>query len=168
MNNNDKPKTAPSDEMINQLKEAVKNCDNRTYNRLINQTDWKLASAERLDKAIGIALAFIDIRQAKKLTEIGLAQFPKNEVFMRIWRLFNPPPARVGKPRWQSTSEALDASVNWIQEHADEYERGHWLAVKNGKLIADAPTLKELDKVVELLGGPEILATDSIIQQVIV
>ncbi len=168
MNDNDKSKVAPSDEIISQLKDAAKNRDNRTYNRLIDQVDWKSASAEWLDKAIGITLAFMDMRQAKKLTEIGLTQFPENEVFTRVWRLFNPPPARVGKARWQSTPEALDASMNWIQEHADEYERGHWLAVKNGNLVADAPTLKELDKVIESLGGPEILATDSIIQQVIV
>ncbi len=134
---------------------------------MIDQVDWKLASAERLDKAIGIALAFVDMRRVKQLTEIGLARFPENEVFSRVWRLFNPPPARVGKAKWRSSAEALDNSMEWLQEHAHEYEPGHWLAVKSGQLIAEAPTLNELDEILDTLGGPEIVATDSIVHQVV-
>jgi hypothetical protein len=160
-------KIVPSDEIINQLKETAKNQNNRSYSCLMKQIDWELANAEQLDKAIGVALAYVDMKRAKQLTEIGLEHFPDNQIFIRVWRLFNPPPARVGKTKWRSSIEALDASMNWMEEHADEYERGHWLAVKNGDLVADAPTRHELDKIIESLGGPEILATDSIVQQVI-
>ncbi len=163
----DKLKLAPSDEMINRLKDAANNGDNRNYNRLIDQVDWKLASAKCLDKMIGIALAFVDMRRAKQLTEIGLECFPENEVFLRVWPLFNPPPARVGKAKWRSSAEALDNSMKWVQEHAQEYKPGHWLAVKSGQLIAEAPTLNELDNILDALGGSEIVATNSIVHQVV-
>jgi hypothetical protein len=166
MNDNDKLKIAPTDEIINRLKEAAKNGDNRTYNRLIDQVDWNLASDSVIDQAIDIALAFMDTHRAKHLAEIGHKRFPEHKTLARTWRMFNPPPARVAKSRWRSSPEELQASMDWLREHAREYNPGHWLAVKSGRLIADAPTRKELKKIIDNLGEPEILATNSIVYQV--
>ncbi len=146
-------------ETLNQL-ETVTN--RRDYDWLMNKVDWQSASAEILDKAIGVALAFGDTRQAKQLTQIGLERFPQHEVFTRVWRLFNPPPARVGKPRSQSSIADLDASMKWIQEHAHEYKPGHWLAVKSGQLLAQAPTFNELNQILKTRH-----IVDSIVHQVI-
>lgn len=166
MTHNQQPQITPTDELISQLKATVEQQDNRTYRHLMNQLDWSLASADQLDQAIGVTLALGDTRRARKLTELGRERFPNEDVFARVWRLLNPPPARVVAPRWRSSMSALDASIQWLDQHADEYEPGHWLAVKSGQLVADAPTRQELDKIIESLGGPEILAIDSVIQQV--
>ncbi|GEM_PF-4715610 len=146
-------------ETLNQLKTVT---DHRVYDRLMDKVDWQSASAEILDKAIGVALAFGDTRQAKQLTKIGLERFPQHEIFTRVWRLFSSPPARVGKSRSQSSMADLDASMKWIQEHAREYKPGHWLAVKSGQLLAEAPTFNELNKILKTHH-----IVDSIVYQVI-
>ena len=167
MNSNDKQKITPSGEIIEQLAIMADNRDSRSYRRLMDKVDWRLASSKLLDKGIDMALAFVDMRRAKTLTEIGLERFPKEEIFSRTWLLFNPRPARIVKSRGRSSPEKLQASMDWLREHAGEYEPGYWLAVKAGQLIASAPTLKELDEIIETIGGAKILATNSIVHQVI-
>ncbi len=166
MNDNDKLKIAPSEKIISQLETAADNHDHRSYSRLIDQVDWNLASASVIDQTIDIALAFLDTRRAKRLAEIGHKRFPEHKTLARTWRMFNPRPARVAKSRWRSSPKELQASMDWLREHAREYKPGHWLAVKSGQLIADAPTRKELKKIINKLGEPEILATNSIVYQV--
>jgi hypothetical protein len=38
-----------------------------------------------------------------------------------------------------------------LDEHAHEYPLGHWLAVYNGQLVADAPTRNELGDILDEL-----------------
>ncbi|MEM7537110.1 MAG: hypothetical protein AAF639_33360 [Chloroflexota bacterium] len=168
VNGNGTPLVRPSDGLIQELMETAETQSGRAYRRIMKQTDWYLANADQLDKAISASLAFVDLQQAEHLSKIGLERFPKNNVFIRIQPLFSPAPARVVKRRWEpNTPGALQASAKWIREHNDEYEIGHWLAVKDGELIADAPTLKEFDELIESLGGEEILARNTIVHKVI-
>ncbi|MDM8524516.1 hypothetical protein QUF80_14195 [Desulfococcaceae bacterium HSG8] len=41
--------------------------------------------------------------------------------------------------------------MEWIKQHDNEYQIGHWLAVRPGELVADAPTRDELDKKLSML-----------------
>ena len=81
MKNNDQQQIALSGALLNQLKKTAEDQDHRSYSRLMRQVDWKLADAEQLDKAIGVALAFVDMQRVKQLTEVGLECFPDQAVF---------------------------------------------------------------------------------------
>ena len=158
----------PSDELIKELMETAETLSGRKYRRMMKEIDWSIATADQLDKAISTSLSFTDLKRAEYLSKIGLERFPDNEVFIRIQPLFNPPPSRVSKRRWApNTPGALKRSSEWIREHNDEYEIGYWLAVTDGELIAEAPNREEFNKVIESLGGPEILARNTIVHHVI-
>ena len=65
------------------------------------------------------------------LVDIGRERFPQDEQLARTWRMLNPRPARVTKSTWHSTPEYLQATNDWLDEHAHEYPLGHWLVVRN-------------------------------------
>lgn len=144
-------KIPPSPDVMDRLDAAVDKHEGQTYRYLMDQTDWHLASADVLDRAIGIALSFGDMKRGKALTELGLSRFPEHEQIARTWLLFNPRPARVIKKTERRPINWFTDSMKWIKQHVNEYEIGHWLAVSPGELIADAPTRDELDKKLSVL-----------------
>jgi len=135
-----------------QLDVASAKHDGRAYRHLIGQTDWSRASAELLDRAIGLAIGFGDMKRGKELTELGLRRFPEHEKFARASLLFNPRPSKVIKTEWRPPRNWFRDSMEWIRQHIDDYEIGHWLAVRPGELVADAPTRDELDKKLAMSG----------------
>jgi hypothetical protein len=142
---------APSPELIAQPDTAADSRDGRAYRRLMDETDWHSAPADVLDRAIGLALSFGDMKRGKALTELGLRRFPDHKQIARTWLLFNPRPARVIKTAWHPPRNWFRDSMEWIKQHVNEYEIGHWLAVRPGELVADAPTRDELDKKLSVL-----------------
>ena len=162
------PLVPPSDELIEELGKTTMPHNGRAYRKLMKQIDWRLGTAEQIDAGLGVSLAFVDLERAKQLAKLGLELYPTYEPFVRVQPLFDPPSSRAIKRKWpRSTPGALETSAAWIREHNDDYELGHWLAVKNGELLADAPTLKELDEKIESLGTPSIASYNTIIHKVI-
>ncbi len=166
MNHSHQQKNVLSDKTMQSLQEAAAKQDVRRYVDLMERVDWHHASAAHLDRAIGVALTFADVKRAETLTHVGLTRFPEQETFKRVKRLFNPRPAQTVESKWRSSVAGLDASIAWLQAHADEYPAGQWLAVKSGQLIATGATRQEFDAAIASLGGPEILAVDTIVQKV--
>jgi len=139
-------------EVMALLDAAVARRDGRAYRCLTEHTDWSATSAEVLDRAISMAISFGDMRRGKEFTELGLRKFPECRQFVRASLLFNPRPARVVRTPWRHPKNWFRDSLEWIRQHIDEYEIGHWLAVRPGELIADAPTRDELDKKLAMSG----------------
>ncbi|MEM7531742.1 MAG: hypothetical protein AAF639_06185 [Chloroflexota bacterium] len=161
-------KIAPTDKLVDELWAVAEQRNGRAYRRLMKQLDWTVASEEQITKAIGITLGYVDSKQADYLSQIAIERFPNSQPFANVRKLFEKPTVRRIKRTWPlNTPGALKASAAWIREHNDDYEIGHWLAVKNGELIADAPTRNEFNQIIDSLGGPEILANDTIIHKVI-
>jgi hypothetical protein len=167
MTDSNKTKLAPTEELINQLRTTPYSRDGRTYRRLIDQIDWNLAAAEVLDRALSVTLSFADLRRAKQITALARQRFPENEIFARAWQLFDPPPVRWSKPRWQQPPDFLKHCMEWLDEHVYDYEVGHWLAMNDGQLVADAPTRQELDNLLASLKGKNPLAEHALIHQVL-
>ncbi len=141
-----------SPEIMAQLDVVADKHDGRAYRHLIGQTDWSKASAELLDHAIGIAIRFGDMRRGRALTELGLRRFPGHKPFARASLLFHPRPSKVVSTPWRPPKNWFKDSIEWIRQHIDEYEVGHWLAVRPGERVADAPTRDELDKKLAMSG----------------
>lgn len=150
-NGGDAAKLSPTLDLMIDLAKTPYTQDIRTYHRLINQIDWTLADAEVLDKALDVTIAFVDMKKTKQLASIGRERFPEHEGIAGAWKLVNPPPAKIIKsikktpPNWHQNVN------NWLFEHYHEYQIGHWLAIGNGYLVADASTLDDLLKKLEQL-----------------
>jgi hypothetical protein len=91
------------------------------------------------------------MKRTKPLTELARQRFPEDEQVSRYWRFLNPPPPRVIKSKWRGSAEEIQATGDWLDEHAHEYPLGHWLAVYNGQLLADAPTLSKVGEILDQL-----------------
>ncbi|MEM7530652.1 MAG: hypothetical protein AAF639_00630 [Chloroflexota bacterium] len=159
------PKIDPSSGVLDELYQIAHTQDNRAYRRLVDQVDWDMASAEELDKGIGVMLGFADTRRSKVLAEMGLEKYPDYEVFTRIQPIFNPRPAHVAKPRGKTpkSRDFLKNSMEWIIDNGDNYEVGHWLAVNNGVLVADSPSRHELGKILKAMRAENNPLTDHVL-----
>lgn len=149
----------PSPEIMSELGAAVENLNNprkahlsrRLYRQWIDKVDWRQASPEVLNEAMGITFSFSDTKSMKRLTGIGVERFPDLKLFKQAWKIFERPPMRMVPTQSSESAESFDATFEWLDQHAHEYELGHWLAVKDGKLVADAPTSKELTQILNQL-----------------
>jgi predicted HTH domain antitoxin len=96
--------------------------------------------ADALRRAIQHAIEIADARAARTLIAEGRARFPEDDWMARAEHVMAVPEARlvdrdpVSVPR---------ADWRWLDEHSDEY-RGQWVALKDGELIAAAPSLTAL------------------------
>ena len=162
-------KLDPSPEVIQSLRDSAYAFDNRGYRKLIDKIDWEKASAKSLNTGLSAAIVFTDLRRAEKISKIGLEKYPDDEVFIRIQPLFNPPKARVGKNPWTvpKPPNFLNNSMDWIDENQDNYEIGHWLAVYDGILVADAPTRRELGEILDARRAEDHMARHALIYKVI-
>jgi hypothetical protein len=160
-------KLAPTPELISELRNTAHTRNYRTYRRLIEQLDWQQASAEAINRGIGVTIAFTDMKRAKPLTELAWQRFPEDEQVGRYWRFLNPPPARIIKSDWRESPEEIQATGDWLDEHAHEYPLGHWLAVYNGQLVADAPTRNQLGDILDQLREKGLYERGAVTHQVI-
>jgi hypothetical protein len=146
--------------IIAQLEAAVDRNDSRSFARIIEQVDWETQPVEQFIQVIDLAMSLGYIPLARELTAKGQKRFPTNETLARTTRALAPP---VVLGRGPATPGLAD-TIEWMRKHAAEYEKGQWLAVRSGELLAVASSLDEL---IEAVGGLEELSENSLIHKVI-
>ena len=110
-------------------------------------------TAESVMSELRAALAVRDFARAREIAAEGVAAFPGDEPLQNMARAIAPP---IVLRRDVPAQSELAANEQWMREHANEH-RGNWVAVGQGKLLAKAPTLRELMAAVDI--GPNILVT---------
>lgn len=79
------------------------------------------------------------------LAQKGGTLFPFDEEMQNAAKVLQPPPVRViDRP-----PSSVASSMEWVSAHAAEY-KDKWIAVRDGKLIVDAPSFGELTTHVTL------------------
>jgi hypothetical protein len=87
--------------------------------------------------------------RARELATEGHRRFPDDPELARYARVLAPPQVlRADLP--PDPSGTLD--ILWLRAHADEYH-GEWIALKDGQLVAHAPTVRELKAQVPSFDG---------------
>ncbi|NER38268.1 MAG: hypothetical protein F6J93_30655 [Oscillatoria sp. SIO1A7] len=84
------------------------------------------------------------MERAKIATE-GLEHYPDHAELQKYAYILAPPKVRVVKA---GGHPEVRANREWIEQNQAEY-RGHWVAIKNGELLA---TGKSHDEVIDLVG----------------
>lgn len=137
---------APTAELMADLRVAVEEENYRAYRLLVDKIDWRLSDdVDVVDEGIGLMIGYGDMKRAKAVTEMAHQRFPEHKQIARTWDgIFNFRPVRVVKSRRRPMLEEMEATAKWFDQHALEYELGHWLAVYYGQLVAEAPTLDGL------------------------
>ena len=119
--------------------------DRETFKKLAEAIDWSCYLPEELVRAIQRAMGFDLYSLAAHLADKGLQMFPEHDRMQRLARVLAPPEVRE-VPR--SPVNGLSDSKAWIRGHAHEYH-GQWIAVREGKLLGSAPSLRELKPLVD-------------------
>jgi hypothetical protein len=143
-----------------QLEAAADHNDSRTFARIIEQVDWESQPVEQFIQVIDLAMSMGYLPLARELTAKGRERFPTDETLAQTARALAPP---VVLGRGPATPGLAD-TIEWMRKHAAEYEKGQWLAVRSGELLAVASSLDEL---IEAVGGLEELSENSLIHKVI-
>jgi hypothetical protein len=103
------------------------------------------------DYVAAIRAAFLEEAhlRARELATEGHQRFPDDPELARYAYVLAPPKV-VNAHLPPDPSVELD--IRWLREHVDEY-RGQWIALKNGKLVAHAPSVRELKEMLPSLKG---------------
>ena len=133
------------EELWEALKRASDAMDVRALNEAVRRIDWSRRTGDEFEEAVHLALMGTAHFTGEQLCAKGIQLYPDHPGLKKKARIFEPP--RVIGTRPADPSSALD--TQWIREHWHEH-RGRCIALRKGKLIAEAPTMKELLDQVEL------------------
>lgn len=108
---------------------------------------------------IDLALHYNMSKIAKQLVQKAHTHFPDHANIQRVAHVLT-----LAKAQHINTvhPEGLHASQTWLQEHASDY-RGVWVALRDGALLAQAKTLKELKELATPLGNLESMLITKIV-----
>jgi hypothetical protein len=114
--------------------------DEDTFLRAIHGIDWSQRPASDFIRAVKLALAAGAHLAARKLARQGAYQHPEDSELETMARVLAPP--RVIRADLPPTPNVA-ANQAWLRAHAEEYQ-GQWVALRDGRLLAAAPTAVEL------------------------
>jgi len=103
------------------------------------------STAEEFVTAMRSELKNGDFYAAQKLSFQAIEQYPDHEVVKKLAYLLAPSVVTVDR---NPPSTDRQANRDWIEFHRMQY-RGRWIALKDGKLLADG---KNIDEIAEQLG----------------
>ncbi len=104
------------------------------------EIDWLQRPAIDLARAVRLALAAGAHLFARKLAAEGVRLYPDYPELRKMARILAPPQVvNANLP----PSPSLQANQTWLRIHANEY-KGQWVALRDGSLVAIAPSAREL------------------------
>jgi hypothetical protein len=139
--------TAQHDTLVADMLAAAENNARSTFVNLVEKTDWQTRTPEELREALDLSLSLDMVPLARELANLGTRLFPENKILARAAYVIAPPQVVGTQP---AGPVKLEASKRWLNENAGKFH-GVWVAVREGRLLGTAPTLK---KLLELI-GPE-------------
>lgn len=136
--------TGSASSLVVLLEEAAHDGDAEMFAKLADALNWSAHPPDELTRAIDLALSLDLASQAIELAQQAGHLFPDHERSQLAAQVLAPPTVRdVHPPR----ARGLDLSMSWLREHGSQY-RGQWVAVREGKLLANASSLKELKETI--------------------
>ncbi|MDY6806728.1 MAG: DUF5678 domain-containing protein [Cyanobacteriota bacterium] len=96
-----------------------------------------------------------DFYEAQKLSMEAAEKYPDRQEVQKIARILAPSKITVDKER--SPVDIL-ANQNWVKQNRIQY-RGRWVALKDGKFLADGKNVDELVEQVGDIKGKDIFIT---------
>jgi len=132
--------TEDSGDGIAVLEIAAETGDEEVFVRAAKEIDWSQRPATDFTRAVRLALAAGAHLLARKLADYGHRLYPHYEELAKMARILAPPRVmRANLP----PDPSVRANLEWMRAHAVEYQ-GRWIALKDGVLLATAPTAHEL------------------------
>jgi len=140
-----RPGTEDREDPMTGLALAAEMKDEETFLQAAAEIDWRSMPASDFERAVRLALAAGSHRMARMLAARGARLYPDDPQMQKISRLLAPPRIlRANLP----PDETARANHEWLKAHADQY-LGRWVALKNGELLAQGATAREVKDQLE-------------------
>jgi hypothetical protein len=134
------------------LADAVTHGDHQQFIRLLDEmrnAHWEGMTKTDFVQSIRWALQMGVHQRARELAQRGHVRYPENEALAKLQWLTAPP--RV-LPEKVDADPSIQKDQEWLAEASAPY-RGQWVALRNGELVAAAPSARALkEKLGELKG----------------
>lgn len=127
------------------LEKAAASGSRKTFHKTIAAIDWTTALSDHFILAIDLALELGDTTLATELSNKGKQQFPDDPALQQAAYVLAPPSVKISN---RPPIGGLTATMEWFEQHAVEY-KGQWIAVKDGKLIGNASSRRDLIPVLD-------------------
>lgn len=129
-----------SGHLLNSLRDAAEKADVQRFSEICESTDWETRSSSEITQAIRLALKAGAVMTARQLASKGAACHPEGLLLQKYALLLAPPelirtdlPARPG----------VQEDLAWFTQHVATHRR-RWVALRDGKLVAEGSTLREV------------------------
>ncbi|MCL5998848.1 MAG: hypothetical protein M1546_22735 [Chloroflexi bacterium] len=146
------------DDVMNRLEESVNAGDESAFIRIYQGVQWHDQPANNYVSAIQLAVKVGAYAVAREIAQHGAERYPNHAELRRYAHVLAPGKIIQETPTKAETNINLKANRAWIRDNGSRY-RGQYVALKNGQLLASAPSMRVL---VEQLGEsrePNILLT---------
>lgn len=131
-----------------ELAALAKSQNGSAFARQVAGIAWDAYAPHEIAQVVQLALAAGAPLPARHISAEGHRLYPEDTELANIARILAPPKV-LGKGS-ANPSRRLDQE--WLRQHAHEY-RGQWLAIKDGELLAAAPTARELKVLIADMEG---------------
>ena len=136
-------------DVIASLRAAVASEDVYAFADAVEAIDWDTRPPEDFAAAVHLALAGGAHLLARRLAVAGHRQYPAHDELDKMAYVLGPPTAKASPSPADPSGRT---NLEWLRDHAAEYY-GEWIALKNGQLIAHAPTAHALKRQLPTVRG---------------
>ncbi len=126
--------------MMKQFERFANNRNYQTFNFLAENINLSNFQADEIIKIIDWCISLDMIALAFDLATKAKALYPEHGKIESAYKALTPPQI-IGTRTPQAMG--IEQSQKWFRENASDH-RGKWVAINNGKLLAEAVSLKEL------------------------
>ena len=123
------------------LEIAAEAGDETAFVRAAGEVDWPQCPAADFARAVHLSLAVGAHLLARNLADYGHRLHSQHGELAKMARILAPPRVvRADLP----PDPSVRANLEWLRANAAQY-RGQWIALRDGVLVASAPTARELE-----------------------
>ncbi len=130
------------------LEDAASAGNERDFLEALKEVEWRNRTPGDFTRAIQLAFKVGAHLAAGQLSVEGAKYHPDDPEIQKYARVLAPPKV---VSRRLPPNVSRKANRDWLMAHSGEY-KGQWVAVRNGELLGEAKSLKEL---VEKIGNTE-------------
>jgi len=125
---------------IDELYKAANNRDYHVFNSLIENVNLSKFQADEIIKMIDLCISLDMIALAFDLATKAKELYSQHEKIESAFRALSPPKIIGIRP---PQTKGVEKSQKWFRENASHH-KGKWVAINDGRLLAEADSLKEL------------------------
>ena len=150
--------TSTAADWVRDLRAAADAGDELAFVQIMRAVNWDERTEDDFEAAVRLALAAGAHGAARVLADRGFAAFPESVMLQKMATILAPPRVIGVHPVDPSVAASRQANQQLMRVHWEKY-RGCWVALRDGNLLAAAPTLREIEQQVGEVRNSGIFVT---------